>query len=134
MSGLASLSLKTDYRKGRDDIAQEFYLPCMRVASRYGPDVLYEAGLGEFVQGLVGFYLRDDAIGVLGRREQPIFRHEWREDLLYFTISSLLVQALTFLSLAPSLTILRHTEWAGFRASSSVSSWRSSRFRRCTCR
>jgi superfamily II DNA or RNA helicase len=35
MSGLASLSLKTDYRKGRDDIAQEFYLPCMRVASRY---------------------------------------------------------------------------------------------------
>ena len=35
MSGLASLPLKTDYRKGRDDIAQDFYLPCMRVAERY---------------------------------------------------------------------------------------------------
>ena len=35
MSGLASLPLKTDYRKGRDDIAQEFYLPCMRSSERY---------------------------------------------------------------------------------------------------
>lgn len=35
MSGLASLPLKTDYRKGRDDIAQDFYLPCMRIAERY---------------------------------------------------------------------------------------------------
>lgn len=35
MSGLASLPLKTDYRKGRDDIAQDFYLPCMRIADRY---------------------------------------------------------------------------------------------------
>jgi hypothetical protein len=47
----------------------------------------------------------------LGRREQPIFRYEWREDLLYFTISSLLVQVLTFLSLAPAMTILKHTHW-----------------------
>jgi hypothetical protein len=35
MSGLASLPLRTDYRKGRDDIAQDFYLPCMRIAERY---------------------------------------------------------------------------------------------------
>ncbi len=35
MTGLASLSLRTDYRKGRDDIAQDFYLPCMRVSERY---------------------------------------------------------------------------------------------------
>jgi superfamily II DNA or RNA helicase len=35
MSGLADLPLKTDYRKGRDDIAQDFYLPCMRIADRY---------------------------------------------------------------------------------------------------
>ena len=35
MSGLASLPLKTDYRKGRDDIAHDFYLPCMRTAERY---------------------------------------------------------------------------------------------------
>ena len=53
---------------------------------------------------------------LLGRREQPIFRHEWREDMLYFLISSLFVQALTFLSLAPSLAILHNTDWAGFRA------------------
>jgi sterol desaturase/sphingolipid hydroxylase (fatty acid hydroxylase superfamily) len=49
---------------------------------------------------------------LLGRREQPIFRYEWREDLLYFLISSLLVQLLTFLSLAPSYTILHYTGWA----------------------
>jgi sterol desaturase/sphingolipid hydroxylase (fatty acid hydroxylase superfamily) len=52
---------------------------------------------------------------LLGQREQPIFRFEWREDLFYFLTSSLLVQALAFLSLAPALTILHHTDWAGFR-------------------
>lgn len=35
MSGLSSLSLKTGYRKGGDDIAQDFYLPCLRSAERY---------------------------------------------------------------------------------------------------
>jgi superfamily II DNA or RNA helicase len=35
MSGLASLPLKTGYRKGDDDIAADFYLPCMRTAARY---------------------------------------------------------------------------------------------------
>jgi superfamily II DNA or RNA helicase len=35
VSGLADLPLKTDYRKGRDDIAHNFYLPCMRIADRY---------------------------------------------------------------------------------------------------
>lgn len=53
---------------------------------------------------------------LLGRREQPIFRHEWREDMLYFLISSLFVQGLTFLSLTPALAILHHTDWAGIRA------------------
>lgn len=52
---------------------------------------------------------------LLGRREQPIFRHEWREDLLYFLISSLMVQVLTLLSMAPAMAILRHTDWGGFR-------------------
>jgi sterol desaturase/sphingolipid hydroxylase (fatty acid hydroxylase superfamily) len=52
---------------------------------------------------------------LLGRREQPIFRQDWREDLFYFLISSLLVQVLTFLSLAPSLAILAHTDWGGLR-------------------
>jgi sterol desaturase/sphingolipid hydroxylase (fatty acid hydroxylase superfamily) len=53
---------------------------------------------------------------LLGRRDQDVFRYEWREDMLYFLISSLFVQALTFMSLAPSLAILEHTDWAGFRA------------------
>jgi sterol desaturase/sphingolipid hydroxylase (fatty acid hydroxylase superfamily) len=52
---------------------------------------------------------------LLGQREQPIFRLEWREDLLYFLIGSLLVQVLTYLSLAPALTILHHTDWGGLR-------------------
>ncbi len=54
---------------------------------------------------------------VFGRRPQPLFRPEWREDLFYFLLSSLMVQGLTFLSLAPSLAIVAHTGWAGaFRA------------------
>lgn len=32
---LRDLSLRTEYRKGRDDIAREFYLPCMDVANLY---------------------------------------------------------------------------------------------------
>lgn len=52
---------------------------------------------------------------LLGRREQPIFRYEWREDLLYFLISSLFVQVLTFLSMAPAMTLLHHTQWTEFR-------------------
>lgn len=47
--------------------------------------------------------------------DQRVFRFEWREDLFYFLISSLLVQVLTYLSLAPSLAILKHTSWGGFR-------------------
>jgi superfamily II DNA or RNA helicase len=35
MSGLADLKLRTAYRKSSDDIAADFYLPCMHVASRY---------------------------------------------------------------------------------------------------
>ena len=46
------------------------------------------------------------------RVDQPILRYEWREDLLYFFISTLFVQALTYLSLAPSLAALAATEWA----------------------
>jgi sterol desaturase/sphingolipid hydroxylase (fatty acid hydroxylase superfamily) len=47
---------------------------------------------------------------------QPLFRSEWREDLFYFFLGSLLVQSLAFLSLTPSMLILQHTEnWAQFR-------------------
>jgi sterol desaturase/sphingolipid hydroxylase (fatty acid hydroxylase superfamily) len=53
---------------------------------------------------------------IWGDRNQHIFRDDWREDLLYFLIGSLLVQGVTFLSLTPSLTILQHTSGASFRA------------------
>jgi len=48
-------------------------------------------------------------------KDQPIFRVEWREDLFYLMVSSLLVQSLTFLSLAPALAIFKHTDWAWLR-------------------
>lgn len=52
-----------------------------------------------------------------GDRKQPLFRTEWREDLFYFLISSLLIQSMAFVSLAPSLAVMAHTTgWAGFRA------------------
>lgn len=44
------------------------------------------------------------------RNDQSVFRFEWREDLLYFLISSVMVQSLTFLSLAPSKFILALTQ------------------------
>lgn len=50
---------------------------------------------------------------LLKKNDQPILRYEWREDLLYFFVSTLFVQTLTYLSLNPSLTVLARTEWAG---------------------
>lgn len=35
MSGLADLHLKTEYRKGHDDIADAFYIPCMKLANSF---------------------------------------------------------------------------------------------------
>ncbi|CAN5269925.1 sterol desaturase family protein [soil metagenome] len=48
-------------------------------------------------------------------REQDIFRPEWREDLFYYLVSSLFVQVLTFLTLAPSNLLLAHGNWAAVR-------------------
>jgi sterol desaturase/sphingolipid hydroxylase (fatty acid hydroxylase superfamily) len=48
---------------------------------------------------------------------QRLFRSEWREDLFYYLISSMMVQALTFLAFAPSKAVLSASGgWAGFRA------------------
>jgi sterol desaturase/sphingolipid hydroxylase (fatty acid hydroxylase superfamily) len=52
---------------------------------------------------------------LLKKRDQPIFRMDWREDLFYFLVSSLFVQSLSFLSLAPSLAILHNTDWGNLR-------------------
>lgn len=55
---------------------------------------------------------------------QPIFRYEWREDLFYFLISTLFVQTLTYLSLAPSMVALAATDWAsGFRGFVASQPW-----------
>ncbi|MBI3869921.1 MAG: sterol desaturase family protein [Verrucomicrobia bacterium] len=47
--------------------------------------------------------------------EQPLFRAEWREDLLYYLVSSMLVQILSWLSLGPSRVMVSHTSWADLR-------------------
>lgn len=48
--------------------------------------------------------------------DQPLFRFEWREDLFYFLVGSLLVQIFSFLSMSPSMFILENTSsWASFR-------------------
>ena len=47
------------------------------------------------------------------RPDQRLFRVEWREDLFYFLISSMLVQAITFLTFAPSTFIVDQTSWLG---------------------
>lgn len=48
-------------------------------------------------------------------KKQPVFREEWREDLFYYLISSLLVQVLTFLSMTPAMALTAHTHWTAFR-------------------
>ena len=50
------------------------------------------------------------------RPEQTVFRTEWREDLFYYLISSMMVQILTFLTLAPSHAILGHTDFGSLRS------------------
>lgn len=50
------------------------------------------------------------------RAEQRLFRIEWREDLFYYLISSMMVQAFTFLALAPQAYVNANTGgWEGFR-------------------
>lgn len=44
------------------------------------------------------------------RPDQRLFRTEWREDLFYYLLSSMLVQVITFLALAPS-TWINHHGW-----------------------
>lgn len=51
------------------------------------------------------------------RRAQRLFRNEWREDLFYFLVSSMFVQILAFLTLAPSQIVNANTgNWEAFRA------------------
>ena len=43
------------------------------------------------------------------RPNQPIFRRQWRVDLIYFAISSLIVQVMTILTLKPAMILF---DWA----------------------
>ena len=47
------------------------------------------------------------------RKNQRLFRPEWSEDLFYYLVSSMLVQLITFLALAPSTYVNTHTSWLG---------------------
>jgi sterol desaturase/sphingolipid hydroxylase (fatty acid hydroxylase superfamily) len=58
------------------------------------------------------------------RNEQRLFRQEWREDLFYYLLSSMLVQLITFLALAPSGFINAATGGlAGIRATVASQPW-----------
>jgi sterol desaturase/sphingolipid hydroxylase (fatty acid hydroxylase superfamily) len=58
------------------------------------------------------------------RREQRLFRTEWREDLFYYLVSSMFVQILGFLALAPSQVINANTgSWDAFRATVASLPW-----------
>ncbi len=48
--------------------------------------------------------------------EQHIFRSEWREDLFYYLVSSLMVQILTFLTFMPAKAIVALAPLTRFRA------------------
>lgn len=50
------------------------------------------------------------------KAEQRLFRIEWREDLFYYLISSMMVQLFAFLALAPQAYVNAHTSsWGDFR-------------------
>ncbi|MEO8351449.1 MAG: sterol desaturase family protein [Chthoniobacteraceae bacterium] len=50
-------------------------------------------------------------------REQALFREEWREDIFYYLVSSMMVQVLTFLTFLPAHTLL------GFATLTSTRAW-----------
>jgi sterol desaturase/sphingolipid hydroxylase (fatty acid hydroxylase superfamily) len=58
------------------------------------------------------------------RADQRLFRQEWREDLFYYLLSSMAVQLITFLALAPSSFINASTgNLAAFRAAVASQPW-----------
>jgi sterol desaturase/sphingolipid hydroxylase (fatty acid hydroxylase superfamily) len=49
-------------------------------------------------------------------KDQSVFRDEWREDLFYYLVSSLFVQILTYLTLAPSNFVIHNQDLGAIRA------------------
>jgi sterol desaturase/sphingolipid hydroxylase (fatty acid hydroxylase superfamily) len=50
------------------------------------------------------------------KAEQRLFRSEWREDLFYYFVSSMMVQVLTYLTMVPATAIVAETAWQSFRS------------------
>ncbi|RYD39001.1 MAG: sterol desaturase family protein, partial [Sphingomonadales bacterium] len=76
-------------------------------------------GLDFFVVNLLvtGFMFAPLERAFPHRRTQRLFRIEWREDLFYYLVSTMFVQVLGFLALAPSTIINENTSnWEAFRA------------------
>jgi sterol desaturase/sphingolipid hydroxylase (fatty acid hydroxylase superfamily) len=46
------------------------------------------------------------------RKDQTVFRPEWNEDMFYYLVSSLFVQVLTYVTLAPSNFVSQHADLA----------------------
>lgn len=76
-------------------------------------------GLDFFIVNLLasGFMFAPLERVVPHKREQRLFRPEWREDLFYFLVSSMFVQVLAFLTLAPAEIINATTgSWEALRS------------------
>lgn len=88
-------------------------------SSAVAPDLTpYHLGLDFFVLRILftGFIFVPLERFFPHRSEQRIFRFEWREDLFYFLVSSMLVQLMTWLSFIPANTVMAVTTWTEFRA------------------
>lgn len=68
-------------------------------------------GLDFFVVNLLvtGFMFAPLERAFPHRRAQRLFRNEWREDLFYYLVSTMFVQVLSFLALAPQEFVNDHT-------------------------
>ena len=74
--------------------------------------------------GIDFFAVNMVATGLMFAPIERLFRPEWREDLFYYLVSSLLVQLITFINLAPSSYINANVEWlASTRAAISGLPW-----------
>ena len=73
MADLTDLALRTSYHKGQDDIAADFYLPCMERAATYDRAVAYFRSAAFIVAwpALPGFVGRGGHIRVLCRSLAP---------------------------------------------------------------
>lgn len=67
MRDLSELKLQVAYHKGKDDIANNFYLPCMERAQRYDRAVGYFRSTAFLIAwpALKGFIARDGTMNIL---------------------------------------------------------------------